>query len=458
MMMNEVLIMIGLNITTDGHRYLGSFIGTAEATTSFVEDEILKWEKDINDLAKIAESEPQLAYSAYIYGMSYRWQFVCRTTPGITEAMKSLEEIIKRKLIPAIMGRCEISEEMRMILLMPARIGGMGFLNPSEEAALEYSNSKLITSQLTGAIYHQSSSLTIDEKAQEDAFKDLRKRKDERWKEHKEHVMSSISEDMKRMVLLSAEKGASSWLTSLPLKSYGFRLNKQQFHDAVCMRYNLTLKDVPRTCSCGQPYSINHCLSCKKGGYVHIRHDTVRDTVCEVLKEVCKDVRVEPQLLPVTGEVLPPGTNVADGARSDVSAVGLWQPLDRAFLDIRVFNPLALSNSVKEIPAMYLHHEQLKKREYNARILEVEKGTFTPVVLSCSGGASTETSRLLKVIAQKLALKRRENYSHVINFLRRRIRFDLLRTCILSFRGFRGPQEHGSILELDLGVQDIEAY
>ena len=197
------------------------------------------------------------------------------------------------------------------------------------------------------------------------------------------------------------------------------------------MRYDLELKDVPRKCACGVDYTINHCLTCKRGGYVNIRHNAVRDTVAEVLKEVCKDVKVEPQLLPVTGEVLPAGTNIADGARSDVSVVGLWQPLNRAFLDIRVFNPHALSNAAKEIDQMYIHHELAKKREYNARILEVEKGTFTPVVFSCSGGASTEASRLLKAIALKLSRKRGEKYSVTINFLRRRISSNVLRTCLI---------------------------
>ena len=80
------------------------------------------------------------------------------------------------------------------------------------------------------------------------------------------------------------------WVTSLPLKRYGFRLNKQQFWDAVCIRYDLPLKDVPKYCQCGQPYSINHCLTCKKGGYVIIRHNTIRDTLAELLGEICKDV------------------------------------------------------------------------------------------------------------------------------------------------------------------------
>ena len=76
----------------------------------------------------------------------------------------------------------------------------------------------------------------------------------------------------------------------------------------------------------------------------HQTYNVVRDPIAEILQEVCKDVRIEPQLLPVTGEELPARANIADGARADVSAIGLWQPLNRAFLDIKVFNPLASSN------------------------------------------------------------------------------------------------------------------
>jgi hypothetical protein len=447
-----------IKITSDGHEFLGSFLGTREATEQFVSNQITEWEKDINALVEIAASEPQLAYSAYIYGTSRRWQFVCRTTPGITTAMKRLEELIRLKLIPAIMGGRDVSDELRSILQLPARMGGMGFLNPSHESNWEYQNSKLVTSQIAEAIYQQKSSLEIDKEAQERLKAELRNEKEERWKERLEHVNSRLNEKMRRIVLLGSEKGASTWLTSLPLKSYGFRLNKQQFQDALCMRYDLKLRDVPRECSCGAEYSINHCLTCKCGGYINIRHNTVRDTFAELLKEVCKDVKVEPHLLPVTGEVLPTSANDEDGARSDVSAIGLWQPLNRAFLDIVVFNPHAPSNAAKNLDRMYINYEQIKKRKYNERILQVEKGTFSPAVFSCSGGASPETSKLMKAIALKLSIKRGEKYSVTINFVRRRIAFDILRTCLLSFRGERGMARGTAIEDLDIGQRELEKY
>ena len=65
----------------------------------------------------------------------------------------------------------------------------------------------------------------------------------------------------KLMIQLATEKGASSWLTSLPLKEYGYVLNKQQFCDAIAIRYNLTLKDCPKVCACGQKYSVNHAVN-----------------------------------------------------------------------------------------------------------------------------------------------------------------------------------------------------
>ena len=428
------------NITTVGSEVLGSFIGTAEGTEGFVTEKIAEWKKDIDALASIAASEPQLAYSAYVYGTSRRWQFVCRTTPGVAAAMKGLEELIRTKLIPAILGGHDVTDEMRKILRLPARMGGMGFLDPSEESEWEYENSKVVTAQISEAIYEQMPHLDIDVAAQEAVMKDLRRRKEDRWKERHEQVRDALDERMRRVIELASEKGASTWLTSIPLKSYGFRLNKQQFQDALCMRYDLRLADVPRTCACGNEYSINHCLTCKRGGYVIIRHNVVRDTLAEILREVCKDVKVEPQLLPVTGEVLPAGTNVADGARSDVSAVGLWHPMNRAFIDVLVFNPHAPSNAVASLKQTYIRHENDKKRSYLARILQVEKGTFSPAVFSCSGGASPETSQLLKAIAEKMSVKRKENYSITINFLRRRLSFDILRSCLMSFR------EYGTVI------------
>ena len=103
------------------------------------------------------------------------------------------------------------------------------------------------------------------------------------YEEKKREIMAELSEQGKLMVNLASEKGASSWLTSLPLKEFGYILNKQQFADALALRYNLNMKDCPKTCACGKSNSVNHALICKLGGFLTTRHNWLRDTVTEVM-------------------------------------------------------------------------------------------------------------------------------------------------------------------------------
>jgi len=98
------------------------------------------------------------------------------------------------------------------------------------------------------------------------------------------------------------------------------------------------LKHLPSTCACGKTFSIEHALSCPKGGFVHQRHNEIRDIIALVLSEVTKDVTIEPQLEPITGEELSSGAIKENGTRADVSARGFWTRGQRAFFDVRVFN------------------------------------------------------------------------------------------------------------------------
>ena len=52
----------------------------------------------------------------------------------------------------------------------------------------------------------------------------------------------------------------------------------------------------------------------------------------------------------------------------------------------RSLHPHAPSKAAKTIPAMYWAHEMEKKRKYNARVINIKKATFTPLVFRTSGG------------------------------------------------------------------------
>ena len=134
---------------------------------------------------------------------------------------------------------------------------------------------------------------------------------------------------------MACEKGSSSWLSALPLKSYGYCLNKSEFRDAVALRYGWCIPNVPSFCACGAKNDINHNLSCKKGGYIIYRHNIIRDTEADLLREICIDVETEPQLQPTNADELSARSNSADQARLDISAVGLWSPFERSYFDVR---------------------------------------------------------------------------------------------------------------------------
>ena len=64
-----------VNITATGHIYLRSFIGTEEGVADFMKVGIEKWSKDVRDLSRIPATEPQLAYAAFVFGISKKFFF-----------------------------------------------------------------------------------------------------------------------------------------------------------------------------------------------------------------------------------------------------------------------------------------------------------------------------------------------------------------------------------------------
>ena len=197
-------------------------------------------------------------------------------------------------------------------------------------------------------------------------------------------------------------------------------------------------------CACGCNFSVEHALSCARGAFPTIRHNEIRDLTAHLLTEVCNDVRIEPDLQPVTSEQLTGATaNSQDGARLDLSANGVWGGrYEKTFFDVRVFNPHAPSNKNLSLPACYKKHEREKKRAYEQRVREVEHSSFTPLVLSATGGMGVEAENFYKRLASMLASKWDSPYSSTLCWLRCRLAFSLLRSAIQAIRGARSSQGH----------------
>ena len=95
-------------------------------------------------------------------------------------------------------------------------------------------------------------------------------------------------------------------------------------------------------------------MICKKGVFISLRHNNLRDITYELLSEVCKGVENEPLLQPLTGETLKYQTaKTENNARMDVSALGFWCRDQRAFFDIRVFDPVTKASFGSRVNWIY---------------------------------------------------------------------------------------------------------
>ena len=387
-----------------------------------------------------------------------RWCFIQRTISDIGPKFQPLEDTIREKLIPAIVGRT-VSNIERRILALPIRMGGLGIQNPVQTAKYEFETSKQITKYLSIIICKQEQNLV---NYHPDIIKNeitkLNAVKDNRLKNEFKVIQELVSDDVRRSLNLATEKGSGAWLSALPLQSLGYVLNKQEFRDGIYLRYGRRIPNTPFHCGCGKKNDVNHTLNCKLGGYVIMRHNAIRDLEADLLREVCKDVKIEPELLPIGNAEM--HGNIADKARLDVSAVGFWSPMERTFVDVRIMHPNSASYRDKPPEQIYLQHEKEKKRMYNSRVLQVEKASFTPLIFSTTGGMGVECTKYHKRIAELLAVKRNENYSHVINHIRTRIRFCLLKSVLVAIRGVRGrSRRHGSMSDVSFNIiPDLRNY
>ena len=445
----------GINITTEGRPYLGAAIGTEKYIEEHVKSKVAEWSANITTLSLFAKTQPHASYSALTHGLMSKWTYLSRVTPTIGHLLQPLDESIQTNLIPALTGRPPPNTLETTLHALPARLGGLGISIPSKKADSEFCSSLTICAPLIDGIQshdHVYRRETLN--TQLDQKKNVRRMNNQANTSKANELKELLPNTLQRAMDLASEKGASSWLTALPLSEHGFTLHKRAFQDALALRYGWNPINTPTKCDCGKAFSIDHALSCAKGGFPIIRHNEIRDLTATLLTEVCNDVRIEPDLQPITEETLRGATaNIKDGARLDISANGVWGGrFEKTYFDVRVFNPHAPSNK-GPLTACYNKHEREKKRSYEQRIREIEHASFTPLVMSTTGGMGRDATTFYKRLASLLSYKWDTPYSNTLNWLRCRLSFSLLRSSIQAIRGARSSRG-SAVIAAELATEE----
>ena len=105
----------------------------------------------------------------------------------------------------------------RALLALPIRLGGLGIVDPQTVSDSEFAASEKVTSPLVELILQQDLSFgchVVD--AQHLAKSEVIASKRQAVEERATSVCDSLPSDLKRMISLLSEKGASSWLSRLP--------------------------------------------------------------------------------------------------------------------------------------------------------------------------------------------------------------------------------------------------
>ena len=320
---------------------------------------------------------------------------------------------------------------------MPIKDGGLGLRKVGEDSDRSFETSVMATKPLTDAIINQSFVLPdaeVIKKAKAAAVVKMHQAESTRV----EHVKNAQPAGIQRSLEQLSEPGASSWLGALPLKSQGFDLNKGEFQDALALRYDKPVKNLPSQCPCGSKFTTAHAMDCSLGGFINARHDNIRDAEADLLKSVLNDVEREPPLQQVTNKTGYCKTaKIQDQARLDVRARGFWRAGQNAYFDVRVTNPDNSSQQNKSLKAVLRNHEMEKKRHYNRRIMEVEHGTFTPLVFTTTGVMSHECTIFHKALAEKISKKKGDTYQDIMRYLRVKFSFLAMKATLLCLRGSR---------------------
>ena len=126
-----------------------------------------------------------------------------------------LEDKITQSFLPALTGLPPPNGLVHELMALPVRLGGLALANPTTLADDEFHCSTQLAHPLLSLLAQGERSLGNSHN--ERAIKErLKKEKRRRTQESAERVLSTLSEEMQRIVLLAREKGAFTWLSARP--------------------------------------------------------------------------------------------------------------------------------------------------------------------------------------------------------------------------------------------------
>ena len=225
-----------------------------------------EWIQQLEELTNIAKSEPQAAYAAFTAGFKHKVTYFIRTIPNLKDVLKRLDDVLENKFIPALTEGHVLSREERTLVSLPVRLGGLGIPICAETCQQEFENSQKITQTLIQNIVNQETIYIQDRRSEQAIELEIKNSRRLHQNRTLTNLRSRMTKEQLRGNDLAQMKGASAWLTSLPLIEEGYLSNKRESFDSIYLRYRWDLKRFPTNCVCSPKFTMDHALQCQTGG------------------------------------------------------------------------------------------------------------------------------------------------------------------------------------------------
>jgi hypothetical protein len=244
-----------------------------------------------------------------------------------------------------------------------------------------------------------------------------------------------------RRMQRATETGA--WLTAMPNTLNGTDLSADEFKDNLRLRLGLCPTSLPRRCEgCNERFTVEHAMSCAKGGLVLLRHNDIAAEWGSLCAQALTHsaVSAEP-LIHSRRDVVVAGATGAlpdPDLRGDVGVHGFWAAGTQAIFDVRVTDTDAPSQRNMDPAKILKKHEKAKKAKYNDLCI-ARRRTFTPLVFTVDGLHGVEASAAMKRVATLLKDKWCQPFSQVAGYVRSRLSVALARSTSRCLRADRNP-------------------
>jgi hypothetical protein len=387
-----------------GARFLGGFVGEESERSAYVAAKTKEWVAMTTKLADIAELQPQAAYTAFRLSLSAQWSYLLRVVPGAHTELKTLEEAIATRFLPAVLGG-HITDDERAVFSLPARMGGMGVRDPSQET-LSLEIAEEASRVLVPAVMEGTPFDAREHKSQRGVAGRAGR---EKRQDMDQLLYDTVLARWKREAPLQAralerahDYKTSSILTDIPLEATHTALAPLEFVDFLTVRYNRTLVKVPATCDgrdCrGALFTREHALDCKFGGKTIGRHNAIRDKLGSLCNQWKSGVTWEP-VISMANERTGEATRVGD-----LLVRGVFAPQQDAYFDIRVTNTDASSHRDRTVAAVLRAQEREKRLKHGPACAQ-RRAHFVPIVMSVDGALGEEAEDFVGRLAEGLAVK-----------------------------------------------------